>query len=532
MKRLFVCCDGTWNSPTQVHDGVPTPTNVVRFYNALLKQGGDGIAHERYYHPGVGVSTQFLQVLWEGVTGAGLRRNIKSAYKWLCENYDEGDQIHLIGFSRGAFTVRCVSGMVTRVGLIRRGAPPALAVGWKDVDAAYVAYRSAQPPKFGAGVSTDASIGIHLIGVWDTVGAYGIPRGFSPLHWVLRLIQAASRCLWPNKLYAEWLDSGEFRNLELADKVRHACHAVAIDEKRANYAPTLWLTEPKPLSDGSMQSIEQTWFTGVHADTGGGYREAGLSDIALGWMLERAEAAAAGAPLFSDEMRGQVTREAYPVLHDSYDRFPFKLLATLPRACPDLGAPAAPLPYGQSVHRSALERLRNPPIFQAPYRAVREPLAVGSSITVPIYAREQWNATALYVRRGENYRLTAAGQWRDSQIAPTGPQGGGFGLLRNPFWFLKRCRGEKWMALMGAVSALANPSAAGDAAELLQFHIGADIIMLGLNKDGYLYAFANDAWAFYDNNTGSVMLRIERLPDTPATALPGPGAPGLSAVAV
>jgi len=114
MTRLFVCCDGTWNAPTDVQDGVPVPTNVVRFYNALADVDANGIRQLRYYHPGVGTEeVSWLGRAWAGSTGAGLARNIKSAYYWLAENFRPGDEIYLLGFSRGAFTVRSLSGFLS-----------------------------------------------------------------------------------------------------------------------------------------------------------------------------------------------------------------------------------------------------------------------------------------------------------------------------------------------------------------------------------------------------------------------------------
>ena len=110
MKRLFVCCDGTWNSPRDHQDGVPVPTNGLKFYNCVLPQDATDprapIVQLRYYHPGIGAGEGSLRSLWDGFTGTGLSQNIKTAYKWLSDHYDPGDQIFLLGFSRGAFTAQ------------------------------------------------------------------------------------------------------------------------------------------------------------------------------------------------------------------------------------------------------------------------------------------------------------------------------------------------------------------------------------------------------------------------------------------
>lgn len=122
MRRLIVCCDGTWNTPDQEHDGVPTPTNVVRFQNAFAEEGekdGQKVPQLRYYHPGVGTEGSWWEKALGGGVGVGLSKNIMSAYKWLSSEYQAGDDICLFGFSRGAYTVRSLSGMICSCGPAR-----------------------------------------------------------------------------------------------------------------------------------------------------------------------------------------------------------------------------------------------------------------------------------------------------------------------------------------------------------------------------------------------------------------------------
>jgi uncharacterized protein (DUF2235 family) len=118
MRNLVVCCDGTWNTPDQRHDGVPVPTNVVRLYNAVAEQDGEGNLQLSYYHTGVGTEGSWWQRIAGGSFGEGLGKNIQSAYKWLGVNYLPGDRIFLFGFSRGAYTVRSLGGMIASCGLL------------------------------------------------------------------------------------------------------------------------------------------------------------------------------------------------------------------------------------------------------------------------------------------------------------------------------------------------------------------------------------------------------------------------------
>src|ERR1041384_6013331 len=117
MKRLIVCCDGTWNTPEQEENNAPCPTNVVRLFNSLADQDANGNEQLNYYHPGVGTDGSLLAKTAGGMYGEGLDKNIKSAYSWLANHYEDGDAIYVFGFSRGAYTVRSLSGLIGRCGL-------------------------------------------------------------------------------------------------------------------------------------------------------------------------------------------------------------------------------------------------------------------------------------------------------------------------------------------------------------------------------------------------------------------------------
>lgn len=262
MKRIVICCDGTWNRADQASDGEPCPTNVVKLAYRVAKRDG-AIRQVIYYAHGVGTGNS-LDRLTGGAFGGGLEENIHDAYRFLVANYEKGDEIFLFGFSRGAFTARSIAGMVRNCGILKRQSV-------RHYADAIALYRDAtRHPDHDFSVDFrgrhsecgDQTVPIHFIGVWDTVGALGIPvRG-------LRRLTGGKH---------------EFHDTELSGSVRNAFHALAIDERRAPFTPTLWYEKPKP-----GQTMEQRWFVGVHSDVGGGYPEPGLSDIALDWMLDRA----------------------------------------------------------------------------------------------------------------------------------------------------------------------------------------------------------------------------------------------------
>ena len=481
MKRLFVCCDGTWNAPTDLHDGVPVPTNVCKFYNALAErdESNPSIEQLRYYHPGVGANESWLHRVWDGAVGNGLARNVQSAYKWLGDHYAGGDPIFIIGFSRGAFTARSVAGFINRCGL--PSAPT-----WELVEEAFALYRLDPHAiatiealsRFKTAHPSPAQLEIHFVGVWDTVGALGIPKTFNPLG-------------------IDW-HNNRFHDQTLCSLVRHAYHALAIDEIRSTFAPTLWIGSPAP-----GQIVEQVWFAGVHADIGGGYQENALSDQSLRWMVEHASKCGAA---FRNEMIAQLAPNSDGVLHDSFAGV-FRVTGSQPRSFPDLAAPNQVTPTGQRVHPSVLARRASPPIAQSPYRVSRT-LQAGDSAVIEIYAREPWNWTGLYLEKGVTYHFSAAGQWQDGGRA-IGPDGDNGNIVQMLFALSKRVRTEKWFCLIGCIGDASNPTVAGDAAAMTTFPIGTAATM-SIARAGYLHCYANDASQFYFNNRGSVTLAVTR----------------------
>lgn len=283
-KKIVLCFDGTWNTPAdEEHDWdeieKDAETNVVKIYRSVLGKDATGIERGsppqapkaetiKWYDQGIG--TRWYEHIRGGAFGFGLSRNIREGYKFLIDHFKPGDEIYLFGFSRGAYTARSLVGLIRNAGLLKPEHAPE-----NDPDDnpilmdAYQLYRnrdgSADTPfasYFREKYSYDR-VKIKFLGVWDTVGALGIP------------LKVAKR--FNSEQYF-------FHDVELSGIVENAYHAVAIDEHRDDYKPTLWNPKGKP-----NQAMEQIWFVGAHADVGGGYVDQPLSDITLQWMQEKAK---------------------------------------------------------------------------------------------------------------------------------------------------------------------------------------------------------------------------------------------------
>ena len=264
MKRLIVCCDGTWDDA----DAGGSFSNVVRLSRAIKAKAEGGIEQIVYYQSGVGTGSDLVMKVTGGAVGLGLSRNVRDAYAFLANNYCDGDEVFLFGFSRGAYTARSIAGLIGWAGILHkidmddfallwesfklRGHPgEPLTPGWEDAR-----------PHFD---DRHKEVWIECVGVWDTVGALGIPGHIGGL-------------------FQRFFN---FQDTDLGVRVKNAFHALAIDEHRKLYEPTLWRK-----ADGAPegQVLEQVWFAGAHADVGGGYPEHGLADVTLAWMVDRVSA--------------------------------------------------------------------------------------------------------------------------------------------------------------------------------------------------------------------------------------------------
>lgn len=246
MKRIALFLDGTWNKPDD-------NTNIWRLNTMVAAADGNGVVQHAYYDTGVG--TKWYDKFRGGVVGSGLTGKVQDAYEWLVKEYDEGDEIFIFGFSRGAYTARSLAGLISRCGLLLPGASTSVAEVFEH-------YRSGKRGRVPQGRKVD----IDFIGVFDTVGALGIP--------------GISR------------KSNRFHNPNPSVRFKAMYHALAVDENRKPYRSTLWTRwvregeTPDPLN--ADQTMQQRWFVGVHSNVGGGYKRDALPQGPLAWIQQAA----------------------------------------------------------------------------------------------------------------------------------------------------------------------------------------------------------------------------------------------------
>jgi uncharacterized protein (DUF2235 family) len=284
-KRIVLCTDGTW-------DNTANNTNVYKLAKALTTSA-DQVS---FYDDGVGVNGTPIEKLVGGAFGTGLFQKVKDGYTQVAHLYQQDDPIFLFGFSRGAYTARSIAGMIAICGL------PTKDFDSKMVDTAFQAYRNpGQRDTLLAQLNQNYDMynaKITMLGVWDTVGSLGIPAIFGGVD---------------NLLYG-------FLDTSLHPDVLHAYQAIAIDERRVEFPPTLWTSQP-----ASNQTLEQIWFTGVHSDVGGGYgvdpaTQTALSDITLSWIMSKAWALGLETdPAFQSQYTGLGAKYALDTLHESWN---------------------------------------------------------------------------------------------------------------------------------------------------------------------------------------------------------------------
>ena len=514
MKKLIICNDGTWNTADQEENGIPTPTNVVKLYHSLAEKDPEGVDQLKYYHPGVGTNG-LLDSITGGALGAGVSKQIQSAYHWLATHYERGDQIFIYGFSRGAFIARSLAGFLGRGLLDLRGVEPKEA--WSRVQAAYdQGYRKhatrAEDDRAWAGANWVFSHGtdptpVHFVGVWDTVGALGIPDDME----VLNLFDDS--------------DAWKFHDTALGHHIQTARHAMAMDEVRASFTVTRW------SNANQHHDAKEVWFPGVHSDVGGGYANTDLSDGALQWMLD--ESAKKGLAL-RPGIEAMLKPNPLGILHNSYKGV-FAKFRSRPRSVEAL----VPGKH-EAFHSSAILRHQQSPIAYPAYRPTRI-LAINESRTVDVYADTHWNDIGLYLDAGHKYTFSATGEWLDSKDACDwrGTEndeftagdiirsaGSLFGktealwkkITHNPstdFIGTKRVEHFRWFSLVGAIANDCGMDAKmpNDGSPTphqyvnLPDHVSTPLL---ITSPGYLFCFPNDVWSLYDNNHGSVSLTITR----------------------
>lgn len=315
-KRIVICCDGTWNEPDEI------PTNVTKIVRSILPRAADGMHQVVFYDEGVGNGGKIDKYVG-GAFGSGLEKNVLDCYRFLTNNYKIGDEIYAFGFSRGAYTARAFVGMVYAVGLLEK----------KDLDQmrkAYKYYRTEPAKRTSNLYQHNYRPEIHMIGVFDTVGALGAP---TPLL---------------KKLTHNWVG---FYDTHICDKVKYAYHALALDERRTAFQPNLWTG-----TLNSDQYMEQCWFAGAHSDIGGGYENAGLSDVALQWMVLKASALGLE---FDNQCLSMLCKpDVHMQPHDSYS-LTYKIVEPISggRSLRRIyGDPSDP-PINISIHDSVFQRI-------------------------------------------------------------------------------------------------------------------------------------------------------------------------------
>jgi uncharacterized protein (DUF2235 family) len=339
-KNVVLLFDGTWNKPAEpkadgAYDGAES--NICRLLRAVEDQPGQ----VAWYDEGVG--TGRFERLRGGLFGYGLSENVRQGYAKLAELWEPGDPIFVFGFSRGAHTARSMVGMVRKCGLV-----PREGLGSKALDRLYDFYRRDDvKPGDAEAVRFRAERGareprMRCLGVFDTVGALGIPIGAFN---------------WFNQRY-------EFHDTELSGIVENAFQALAVDEWRKPYRATLWDPKEKP-----GQTVEQCWFVGAHSDIGGGYRDGRLAQITLHWMAMKA--AECGLKLdfgALPPLDGREHLDAAP--HDSWKEFLSGLFALV---SPRYLRPLLRTGYGrETIHPTVLEKIARSPRYRPENDGLKE----------------------------------------------------------------------------------------------------------------------------------------------------------------
>jgi uncharacterized protein (DUF2235 family) len=275
-KNIAVFIDGTDDG---FQSGAANNSNVGLLYEACFNDE----RQFKFYSDGPGYGGHLLA----SAVGTGVNTRVQRGYDWCAENYEDGDQIFLFGFSRGAFAARSVAGMIRAVGLLTKDK-------LSMEDAAFAAYQNAKNNPAAAAAFKAANsreVKVHFIGVWDTVGSVAVPLALT-----LNSIQLAP-----------------FHDVSFGPHIENAFHAVSIDEERWDFQPTYF--QPYDVQPG--QTIDEVFFPGVHSDVGGGYSDdPSLSKITLAWIANRAKEH--GLLIADESVLAAPADACFGMLHDSF----------------------------------------------------------------------------------------------------------------------------------------------------------------------------------------------------------------------
>jgi uncharacterized protein (DUF2235 family) len=512
-KRLIICCDGTWQKTDSLY-----PTNVAKMIQAIPVSSENLV----FYGEGVGTG-DFADRILGGALGWGLDKNIQDAYRFLSSNYSTGDQIYLFGFSRGAYTVRSLVGLIRAIGMLPRS-------GIRKIPAAYKAYQDTKGA-FSDQIESDRQkiklretdllqkfrqdlvdqygddyqeeVEITFLGCWDTVGALGIPDQIPwlPLDQIL------------NHKY-------QFHNTQLSSKILNARHAVSIDESRKEFD----FTRMDPAANSSNQ-VKQVWFPGTHGCIGGGTKvNSPLSNSALLWMMEEVKALPLGLSFDVAKIEDGVQTDPtiffandHSFLFTPHDR---QILAT------------------ETLHPSVQQRWQACPWYR-PKTLTSEPfqsqlgnspdlssvgiLAVGKKARFAVMAQESENLTSILIEKGGTYAISVSSMqvWQDAQISSTAV---GWKIARSDDndheWIIQSIETQKISTALAKVYQLSKNLSRVPKAEWMElvveiagekYRIGSDLsVSFTAATGGELIAYANDASTLYQNNQGWIFATITR----------------------
>lgn len=576
-KNIVIFCDGTGNRADATEEGRPALTNAAKLYRAALDHFDSEWSQVTWYDAGVGTGTSSDGRLWQSATdilkrvgartpssiatiiqkarmmlelatGVGIIENITEGYTEIVRQYQPGDRIYLIGFSRGAYTARCIAGVIARCGLLRAehirfAADVVQLYRYRDVK------RSDRPPveQTRDRFHEAGTVTVHFLGLWDTVASLGLPLW----GWWFRIAN-----LWRNdSIGADRRATPAEGGLDTSPAAvcERVYHAISMDERRAQFFVTLFdqrrqgfrNARDKGLVAFDEQIIEQVWFRGSHGGVGGGYADSGLSDIPLDWMMRAAEKA--GLRLRADSAPrppGNALAEAH---NELLRQRAWYLFGTWPRwhPCPRPEQMNGDDIFGR-LHESVYHRAQHAAARRAARaQALGEEVPVdpeemhfldeGASVRIVVRADWVWNRTGVVFETGVLYRLQRAGSstWQDKECGACGPEGQRRRRLRARLFGARRLPQAQWMELVLTIAhprdwplqelggrALFRYLFREDPRELTQSlmpigrHLaGAEGTAFVLNTapGGMAYAFANDAWLQYENNSGAIELAITRL---------------------
>jgi uncharacterized protein (DUF2235 family) len=329
-KNIILCSDGTGNRGGETPD-----TNVYKIYNAIKLQSEAKLENPvTFYDNGVGTSKNTLMKALGSGVGVGFRENICDLYEFLGRNYNEGDNIYIFGFSRGAATVRAFAGMIEHCGLVDKSRLKTDDDLKKLTKKAFNAYQKGKlnrdnkdKPNLVTSkdypdadtfridhsythkdYAPDGKLKIEFMGVWDTVSSLGTPQ----IEYLDTIIN--------------WISPHKFYDLEPENCVKNVYHAIAVDDERRTFWPLVWNENSfygKPIN--KEKTIEQVWFPGMHSNVGGGYHRQELANVTLDWMIERINIHALNAPDGGLDLKHGVDEKAkedanpFGKLHNSRD---------------------------------------------------------------------------------------------------------------------------------------------------------------------------------------------------------------------